>query len=140
MFSDQSTGNANTGNSNLGNQITGNPNLGNPNTSDSKDNSNNTSKSNVLAITDRVQDFIFAVNVPALVRNSLNVSGPATFADVEFTGNATISGLLDADEVTVETLQRILNIQGDVVGTDLTNVLIADGAVRAEALAETFNY
>ena len=109
-------------------------------------------ETNVLAARTRSSDFIYNVNIPSFFRDSvtlndtLTVTGLSTLSGglntttLTFIGTGTMNNLLGIDETTETTLEGTLDINGDVQGTGLNNVVIADGIIDETKFADTIEY
>jgi excisionase family DNA binding protein len=94
----------------------------------------------ILAARSRVSNFIYNVNIPTNFKNDINVTGLATLngglltnnapgnfgtgtvtvGTLAFTGIGNMTNLQNFDEVSENTYERLIDINGDVVGTGLT--------------------
>jgi len=119
-----------------------------------------TNDTKVLAAKNRVTDYVYNINIPTNINNDLTVSGIAnlyggldtngadgdfgtgdvTLGTLTFSGTAQMNNLQDIDEVTEDTLEEYIDIDGDVVGTGLTDVEIKSGVITGEHLADEVEY
>ena len=80
------------------------------------------------------------------LENDLEVHGIANLykgvytPSINFTDEATISGLKYIDEQTENTLENTLGLKGDVVADNLNNTNIALGVIEGENLSDKFTY
>ena len=95
---------------------------------------------NILGVRDRITNFVYNINVPTNIKNNLTVEGNVTANEVNFQGLALLNGLRGIDTITKDTLERVMGINGDVTGTELTNVKINNKAIIQEYLADNINY
>lgn len=95
---------------------------------------------NVLAARTRVSDFVQNFNLPTFFGKRATFKEGLDVTDINFTDVATINGLLGIDDVTKNTLEESLSIDGDVVGTNMLSTVIKEGVVDGTKLAPEISY
>ncbi|MFH1648363.1 MAG: LamG-like jellyroll fold domain-containing protein [Patescibacteria group bacterium] len=108
--------------------------------------------SDVLAAKGKITDFIFNVNIPSIfnaevttgetltAEGLVNILGGLTTNTLTFTNPATMNNLLGINDTTKTTLEEALNINGEVTGTGLGDIVIADGVIDETKLASDIAY
>ena len=114
----------------------------------------------VLAARSKVSNFIYNVNIPTNFREDISVdglstlngglitnnadgnfgTGTVTMGTLTFIGNANQNNLQNFDEVSENTYERLIDINGDVVGIGLNDVKIKEGIITGEHLSDSIEY
>ena len=95
---------------------------------------------NVLAARTRVSDFVQNFNLQTFFGQRATFEEGLDATDINFTDEATISGLLGIDDTTKNTLEESLSIDGDVVGTNMLSTVIKEGVVDGTKLSPEIEY
>ena len=74
------------------------------------------------------------------IAKNLDVSGNINTNILNFVNTGTINGLQEVDDVTEATLERELDLTGDITSTGLLNVQIATNVIDDAELADTLTY
>ncbi|MBN1162167.1 MerR family DNA-binding transcriptional regulator, partial [Patescibacteria group bacterium] len=114
---------------------------------------------NVLGLADKLQTYIFRINVASVMEKSLAIKdtlevehlstlkgGITTLGSyvetgtLNFTDTGDMNNLLAIDDTTETTLEEALDIRGDVIGDSLLDVKIAEDIVDDGHLVNTLTY
>ncbi|MBW6442145.1 MerR family transcriptional regulator, partial [Patescibacteria group bacterium] len=94
----------------------------------------------VLAARTRVSDFIQNFNLPTFFKEKSTFEAGLDVNELTFIDTATMNNLLGIDDVTTTTLEEALGIDGEVVGTNMRNTVIAEGVIDGTKLAPVISY